>query len=369
MTNFEKNRIRARREARGLSQVALAAAAQLTRQSISSIETGRSLPAVDVALRLAKALDCRVEDLFGDPASEAELSTVSDVEHLEGRVAVAEIAGRWVSYPLDRDGVRKSADALVASTQAAGRVAVEPLRPEAELRQNVVLMGCATGLSLLADRLNARPGPGRFHWVSASSTAALDALAHSRTHLAGVHLVDPKTGEANVRDVRRLRRGKSLALVTLARWEAGLLTAPGNPKRLRGAADLARRGLRIAVREQGAGARRLLDEQLKSAGISIDLTASKHPRASGHLEVARALSLNAADVGVATRDAALAFGLDFVPLAEERYDLAIPLESLPDPRIERLFDVMTSAPLRRELASIGYDVSACGTRMPDIVSA
>ncbi|HEY5959007.1 MAG TPA: substrate-binding domain-containing protein, partial [Polyangiaceae bacterium] len=89
---------------------------------------------------------------------------------------------------------------------------------------------------------------------------------------------------------------------------------------------------------------------------------------SGHLEVAHAVALGAGDVGVATRDAAIGYGLDFLPLTEERYDLVVPRDELGDPRMARLFDVMTAGPLRRELAALGYDVSPAGNRVAEISS-
>lgn len=421
------NRVQTVREARGLSQIALAAAAGLARQSVGAIEAGRATPAVDVALRLAKALGCRVEELFGAPEEPPLRSEPESPSSSTTRLAVAEIAGRWVSYPLDREGLGLSADALVVPENAGSRedeatrspigvhgarssgapqtkdrgaigqgsgapardvvgrrgaqssrkrtkdgaatCAASPTRSLSELRDNVVVMGCAAGLGLLADRLNARTGTGRFLWLSRSSTAALEALGRNQTHLAGVHLVDPRTGTANLTDVHRQARGAPWVVITLARWEAGLLTAPGNPKRIRCGAELARRGLRLAVREQGSGARRLLDGELRRAKLPASLATQAPVHAFSHLDVARAIALGAADTGVATRDAAIAFGLDFVPLTEERYDLALPRDGLADPRLQRLFDVMTAAPFRRELTSLGYDVRSCGDRVADLSAA
>lgn len=365
MPAAEPNRVRELREARGLSQIELAAAVRLTRQSIGAIEAGRATPAVDVAIRLARALGSRVEELFGGGAAEY-VTAEPTATALDGRVALAHIAGRWVSYPLAGEGLRVSADALVgADTQSR----VELMRTDAEARDNLVLMGCAAALGLLADRLNARPGAGRFLWLGRSSTTALEALAVDRTHVAGVHLIDDGSGEANVPDVRRHAGSATLVLTTLARWEAGLVAAAGNPKRIRSSADLGRRGLRLVVREPGSGARRLLDRELRRAELSPDLATSAHAIARSHLAVADAIALGAADVGVATRDVAITHGLYFVPLAEERYDLATTLAALDDPRIQRLFDAMTAAPFRRELGALGYDVSHCGERAAEIRAA
>lgn len=354
------NQVRARREARGLTQQALAEAVGLTRQSVGAIEAGRATPAVDVAIRVARALGCPVEALF--TAAEPPLRPV-DVEGVgQGRAAMVHIAGRWVAHSLGGEEQRVAADALVG----AGRA--ERVRGEAEARDNFVLMGCAGALGLLADRLNSQRGAGRFVWLARSSTAALAALAARRVQLAGVHLTDGASGESNVPDVRRHAGADPLVLITLARWEAGLVVAAGNPRKIRGASELGRRGLRIVAREAGSGARRLLERELVRAGLP-GVVDGRGLCAASHQEVAGAVSLGAADVGVATRDVAIARGLDFVPLAEERYDLALPLVALADPRLQRLLDVMSAASTRRELAALGYDLRGSGERVAEVRAA
>lgn len=368
MHDHGTNRVREQREAHGLSQIALAERSSLTRQSIGAIEAGRAVPGVDVALRIARALDCQVEELFGAGVESNVVATEPSSPCLTARVAMAHIAGRWVSLPLGEDGIRISADGIVAH-QRRDQVEVEPLRPPAEARDNVVLMGCAGGLGLLADRLNSRRGPGRFLWLPRSSTAALDALAKGHTHLAGVHLVDAETGEANVASVRRIASAEPILLVTLARWEAGLVLREGDVKRIRGAADLGRPGLRLVGREPGAGAQQVLERTMGAAGYPLVLAQRPHLRAHSHLDVARAVAMGAADTGVATRDVAMAFGLGFVALAEERYDLALPLAALADPRVARLLDVLVSAGFRRELSVLGYDVRDSGERVAEVRAA
>ncbi|PCC74758.1 transcriptional regulator of molybdate metabolism, XRE family [Nannocystis exedens] len=369
MSESEPNRVRAVREARGLSQSELAAAASLSRQSVGAIEAGRATPAVDVALRLARALDCRVEELFALAAAEARIEAEPAEPVQAGRVALAHVGGRWVSYPLTGEAMRLAADAIVAEApKRRGRVQVELVRPRTEAQDNLIVMGCAAALGVLADRLSGRAGAGRVLWLPRSSTQALAALAAQRTHVAGVHLVDGRTGEANVPDVRK-HTPAAIVLITLARWEAGLLLAPGNPRKIRGAADLGRRGLRLVARETGSGSRRLLERELLRAGLSATLAEAAPVRASGHLEVAQAIASGAGEVGVATRDAAIAFGLEFVPLAEERYDLALPRALLADPRLVRFLEAMTSAAFRRELSSLGYDVRGCGDRVAELDAA
>jgi molybdate-binding protein/DNA-binding XRE family transcriptional regulator len=368
MSNPPRNQVRALRESRGLSQVGLAETARLSRQSIGAIEAGRTTPAVDVALRIAQALDCRVEDLFAQPATES-LTAEPASSALGPRVALARVAGRWIAHPLQRSDMRHAADGLVTGGRGSrtprGSVAVQTVRPASELARTFVMMGCAAGLGVLAERLSTRAGSGRFLWLSRASTGAIDALARTQTHLAGVHLVDPETGAADLRQVRALARTQPLALITLARWEVGLVTAAKNPKRIRSVADFGRRELRLVTRESGSGAQRVLEAELRRAGLPLSLARAARVRASGQLEAACAVAMGAADGGIVSRDAALAFGLEFLPLSVERYDLVVPVSERQDPRMLRLLDEVASGPFRRELESLGYDARSSGDRVAD----
>jgi molybdopterin molybdotransferase/putative molybdopterin biosynthesis protein len=360
-------RVRELRERAGLSQSALAATVRVTRQSLYAIEAGRVTPGVDVALRLAQALGLRVEELFGEPPRSpisAEIAAPSPELGAENRAVVAEIGGRWVAHPLRAHEEHPSADGLVVRARRAVRV--EPWRSEEELRDNVLLMGCARGLGVLADRLNAQRGAGRFVWLSRSSTEALEALAAGRVHLAGVHLVDARTGEANVPDVQRIVSTTAVALVTLARSQVGWVTARGNPKRIRSIEDVAQRGVRLAAREAGSGARRRLDAELRQAKLSPALARRAAVQAASHLDVARAVAFGAADTGLATLDAARALGLELVPIGEERYDLAVPVALLRQERMARFLDMLTSAAARHELTLLGYDMSPAGERVAEL---
>lgn len=353
--------LRARRVALGLSQAKLAAQVQVSRQALGAIEAGRAVPGVDVALRLARALEAQVEALFG--AGPVTGPPTVGVELAEGplteRLQLTRLRGRWIGHAMVPEAGPAAADALLArrrDTQAE----VETLRPLRELEDHVLLLGCASALGVLADRLNRAKGPGTFSWVPRTSTAALAALGRGHTLLAGLHLVDARTGEANVAHVRRLEASEPIRLVTLATWQVGLVVRPSDRGKIQGIPDLARRGVRLAVREPGAGAQHLLERHLRQEGLPLAVARRAHYAAAGHLDLARAVARGAADAGVATRDAALAFGLDFLPLAEERYDVAFFATEAGDVRLERLFDTLVSAPFRRELDRLGYDARPAG---------
>ena len=153
-----------------------------------------------------------------------------------------------------------------------------------------------------------------------------------------------------------------MRVVTFPIWEqGGLVLASGNPKNIRGVDDLARKGVRIINREKGAGSRDLLDQKLRDAGISPAGVAGYDRIAHGHLPAALAVSLGEADCCIATRSAARAFGLSFVPLATERYDLVMRRQYARLPAVQALLDVLNRAAVRKKLEMLaGYDTRHTG---------
>jgi molybdate-binding protein len=84
--------------------------------------------------------------------------------------------------------------------------------------------------------------------------------------------------------------------------------------------------------------------------------------AFGHLAAAYCVFAGNADVCLATRSAARAFGLDFVPLQSERYDLVMRKRTANLPAVKAFLDVLQRATLRRKLEVLaGYDTSHTGT--------
>ena len=202
---------------------------ELSRQAMSAIESGRSVPSVDVAVRIASALGVPVEALFGD---EGSWSVPLDGEPslLRGRCVVAMCQGRWIAHAL---GDRES-DVAADGLAVEGGRRIRLLRPPAVARENVFIMGCAPALGIISDRLNTERGPGRFVWLPNRSSVGLQALASGRTHIAGLHLTDEKGREANTARVRQLPPSVKVSLFTLAHWEVGLVVAKGNPKKSAG---------------------------------------------------------------------------------------------------------------------------------------
>jgi len=370
-----ENGLRETRRLAGLSQGELAARADTTRQTIGALEAGSYAPTLGVALRLARALDCEVGDLFWleeTPTVRAELLGTDERPRTEPtRVQVARIGGRVLARPLDAFGI---ADGLIAPDAAdeAG-YPVQLLADTALLDRTAVVLGCDPALTTLGAHLARRHGRAglRLSVGQASSLAALAALARGEAHAAGMHLRDNATGEYNLPFIRRACAGRRVLVVTAAHWSQGLMVARGNPKGLAGAADLARPGVTIVNREPGSGSRAALDQALGRAGVAPTLVRGYRQAVGSHRTVAEAVAAGLADAGPGILAAARALGLDFLPLATERYDLVFAEETRESAPVAALLDTLTSRAFRDEIDSLpGYDIAHTGTVVFDgLISA
>lgn len=362
------NNLKATRTRLGLSQQQLAEAAHITRQTIGGIEAGQYAPSAAVALRLAKALGCRVEELFW---LEEDLPTVEVLAAgnippgVATRVALAKVGERWTAHPLIGEAAFRAemipADGIALAETETGVIRVKLLDEPDSLARNIMLAGCTPTLSLWA-RSAERWHPGlRVHWKFANSIEALHCLARGEVHAAGIHLFDPRTGDDNARYARNIAGALNLALVHLGTWEEGFVVAPGNPRGISGVRDLAGKKITLVNREEGSGARLLLDRLLEQEGMDIRTVRGAAPIVCSHQEVARAILDGKADVGISAAAVATAYGLDFVPLQQTRYDLVLREESLRLEPMQQLLGTLHHRWIRSQLSVLGgFDTTQTG---------
>ena len=374
------NRLKEVRTARGLSQGELAARADVTRQAISSIEANRYLPTTVVALQLARVLNTSVEDLFSLQSAgeviEARLIDVPGSATSAGplpRVKVVKVNGRYcarpvaglgevLSYAVAADGFLESQEASRRGRSDASVVQVRLSRDRDSIEQEIAVAGCDPAIFLAGEHLRRRKDTTSVVGWTMGSTAALQALQRGEVHVAGIHLTDDSTGESNLPFLRRHLKASAYEVITFATWEEGLLVRPDNPKQVRTIADLVRDDVTLINREEGAGARLLLDQRLRAGGFVGSQVKGYDRTAASHLHVARLVSEGQADVGMGIRSAAQSYGLEFIPLQSARYDLVVPKAYLSShPSLNHLFDTLASRPFRSEIAAIGgYDTTDTG---------
>jgi molybdate-binding protein len=235
-------------------------------------------------------------------------------------------------------------------------VLVSPIGPP---RPTLVVAGCDPALPLLEEPLSLLDPPIGFSWWPCSSREALRLAAAGLVHAAGAHLRD-RTGEYNTESAAELLAAGG-EVIGFSAWSEGLVLGPDARDNVHAVGDVVERRLRLVNREPGAEARRVLDRELDKAGIEGDQVPGYQTMAAGHLQVADAIAAGLADVGVASEPAALAYGLAFVPLAAERFDLVIPAAHAASREVQALIKVLSSRWLLDQLASLpGYDPASCG---------
>jgi putative molybdopterin biosynthesis protein len=360
------------RQKRGYSAIRLAEITGVSRQTIYAIEAGTYVPNTALALRLARALDTKVEDLFTLPDDQpAPVLPSEQVIVLPGAdtlqpgqpVQLCKVDNRLIaSPPMAVQWYFGASDAVVTNKPASGKAEVQVLQADEEFRNRILVAGCDPGISVLARHV--RTAGIELVLAHRNSSQSLKLLKEGCIHIAGTHLSDASSGDSNIPEIGRLFAKDSVAVVSFAIWEEGILTARANPKNIRGIEDFARPAVTIVNREKGAGARRLLDAALKRLGLDPRKVRGYQNTAPGHLPAAWQVQTGAADCCVSTRAAARVFGLGFIPLVSERYDLAIRREHLDLPGVQALLDTLGRLSFRRELESLGgYDTRGAGQRM------
>jgi molybdate-binding protein/DNA-binding XRE family transcriptional regulator len=372
-----ENNLAALRRKRGLSAAGLARTVGVGRQTIYAMEAGSYVPNTAVALRLAHTLEVSVEDLFALPGkSPAPDLPFEQVMPLPGSgalqpgqpVQLCRVGKLLVaSAPSPAPWFFPASDAIVAGEPVEGlKMQVQVYRvdgrADGDFRHRILVAGCDPGISVLARHV--QPAGVELVLAHRNSSQALSLLDQGCVHIAGTHLRDEASGESNIPEIARMFPKHAMAVISFAVWEEGILTARGNPKAIRGIEDLARKGVRIVNREKGAGSRLLLDTHLRRLQIDARKVAGYRSLASGHLTAAWQVRAGAADCCIATRACARLFGLGFIPLVSERYDLAMHRRDLELPSVQALLDTLNRSAFRRELESMGgYDTRTAGQRM------
>jgi putative molybdopterin biosynthesis protein len=359
-------RIRSARIRQGITQAELAREAQLSRQALSAIETGRYQPSVQIALRLARALGDSVESLFGEAGPQPMKAALAPAKDSPGgigtRVSLSRVGGRLVAVP--REAVSLSlapVGGLVTEAAKNGQVGVSSFRSEKEIGATLLIAGCDPSIPVLADWMARKAKHVTLAGWLQTSYAAMDCIVRGQAHACGVHLCDRRTGEFNLGLIKRRLGDRPARIINFAEWEVGLAVRPDDRLGIRSIGDLGNRGVRIVNRQPGSGARIVLDEMLKECGIDGSQVHGYDTEVRGHLEVAAAVAVGSADAGITLRVAAEAFGLRFFEIRKEHYGLIIPEREFDTEPVKILLDVLNSTALAAEVGRLcSYDTTAMG---------
>jgi putative molybdopterin biosynthesis protein len=251
---------------------------------------------------------------------------------------------------------------LIEGINAGEEVEIELLRTPDEIENTILCTGSHDlSVGVLEDELKRHYPELKIAATNVGSLGGLLSLQRGETHIAGTHLLDPDTGAYNIPDIERAIPAVPVVLVHLAQREQGLIVQRGNPKGVCDLKDLARRNISFVNRQPGSGTRVLLDFELKRRGINGHEIQGYEKEEFTHMAVAAMVASGLADVGLAVHSAAKALGLDFVPVAQEQYDLLFSRLFFESEIGEKLLEVIHSDGFKKALEALGgYDARSSG---------
>ena len=286
------------------------------------------------------------------------------------RVVLGKVGENRLASPLSRGaGIITSlvrADGIVILPQgvqgaeAGEMVDIHLYRSQVELEHTIFCVGSHDmTIDILAQLLSEHDR--RLVSANVGSLGGLIALKRGEAHIAGSHLLDPETGDYNLKYIRQYLSEVPVNIYGFVGRKQGLMLKRGNPKGIHGLEDLTRKGVRFINRQRGAGTRVLLDYQLSINRIKVSTIQGYDQEEYTHLGIAAAVASGRADCGLGIPAAAQSLNLDFIPLFDEIYQLIIPRKFAETSLLSPLFYLIRSSQFKRTVADMpGYDVSRMG---------
>ncbi len=278
------------------------------------------------------------------------------------RVYLGRVNDEYIAYPLARGASIISSLAQadgwvgipvgVEGLEEGENVEVELLKPFEEIDGNLISVGSHDlTLEILSDLIKEKDAALNFKSIPVGSFGGLQGFKKGNIAVCGLHLLEEETGEYNIPFLKNMKN--KAILVNLVFREQGIIVKKGNPFNIREIKDLLKPGIRFVNRQRGAGTRILLDYLLKKESIQPISVQGYSDEEFTHFGVALRIKEGLAEVGLGIKAVASIYGLDFIPLYEERYDLLIPYNLLSDYRIKVLLEIMRSKVFKKRVEAFG----------------
>ncbi|SHH29693.1 molybdopterin molybdochelatase [Thermosyntropha lipolytica DSM 11003] len=286
-------------------------------------------------------------------------------------VNVARIKENYIAYPLSKGaGVTttlvKSDGILHIPRGSEGLEAGSPCNiilktPLSRIDKTLISIGSHDiALDILRDELNKKYNL-RLISNHTGSMGGIMSLMRGETHFSGIHLLDPQTGEYNKSYLKKYLPRQKWILIHLAKRIQGLIVKKGNPLNIKKLADLTNPEIRFVNRQKGSGTRILLDYLLQKENIHPDMINGYNHEEYTHLSVAAAIKGDACDAGLGIYASAKIMGLDFIPIAEENYDLCILTDIVDEKYLHFILSIIKDEEFVQKLTFIGgYDLTESG---------
>ena len=261
------------------------------------------------------------------------------------RIPSTRVTGKWV-FP------RKLVDEWIESN---AKIGLEKAREKSGRIEGALLASGSNDPILDMLQTYLKKSHPEFYIFSANtgSTDGLKALNMGYTDIAWSHLLDPKSGEYNIPFLATYLPNVKPVVVSLFDRDLGFLTAPKNPLGIRGFEDLTRKGVRFLNRQKGAGTRVLLDHHLKRLKTSSSRISGYEKEVYTHFEVGLSILSKEADVGIATIAVSKLFGLPFIPITRERFDMILDRSTFFEKGIQAFIEILKAEEFRDKVERLG----------------
>ena len=298
---------------------------------------------------------------------------VSSLKNLEFvRMKLGNVSGKLITTPLNRGaGVTMSlvkADGVAIinketeGIEAGETIKIELLKDIDTINNTIVSIGSHDVImDVIASLIAERNRQSSLSSAHVGSLGGIMAMKRGETHIAPIHLLDEKTGNYNTEYIKRYLKNQDVSIIKGVKREQGLMVAKGNPKKIKDVSDLVNDNIIFVNRQKGSGTRILLDYKIKELGLDSAKIIGYEREMTTHMMVASAVSSGSADVGLGIKSAAVAMGLEFVPVGEEEYDFVIHNEFLEEERIKNFIEILKSDCFASELKKLeGYSIENAG---------
>lgn len=289
------------------------------------------------------------------------------------RMKLGMVSGRFTATPLGRgagllmsltraDGIYEIPE-MSEGPGAGAKINVSLLKPKREIEDTIVCIGSHdNALDALYNFIKMSNPNLSLSSANVGSMGGIVAIKKDEAHVAGTHLLDENTGTYNISFVQQILKDTKVLLINLVYRLQGLMVQKGNPKGIKNFHDLLRDDVVFINRQSGSGTRLLTDKTLKDEKISANEITGYDQLEFTHMGVAQAVVSHVADAGVGILSAANALGLDFIPLAKERYDLLVRASHYDLHMIQAFFDVIRNNDgFRHFIYNMGgYDIEDMG---------
>ncbi len=269
------------------------------------------------------------------------------------KIPSTRVTGKWV-FP------KKLIDDWIDSSAKSG---LEQARQKSRRIEGALLASGSNDPILDMLQTYMKKSYPEFYIFSANtgSTDGLKALNKGYTDIAWSHLFDPKTGEYNIPFLSNYLPNLKPVVVNLFHRDLGFVVSPKSPFHISGFEDLTQKGVRFINRQKGSGTRVLLDHHLKKMRISPSRIHGYDREVYTHFEVGLSILSKEADVGIATIIVSNLFGLSFVPITHESFDMILDRSTFFEKGVQAFIEILNSQEFRNRIERLGsYDFTNSG---------